>query len=246
MTKENSNKQAKRKDTGVIEGYLLQAGFPSEALLEKFSLEYHKGTPPSRLRNKFKDIRRKAYTRLFPHFSVRVLNGVYFVPSEKLLEFQEAKSTLIQEYKELESSLRKYIKEARGKPRDLRLLERVDIRLIPFRLSPTLFKNYVEKKWKPILRERSMQNQGLLRQAKAEIEQTYKEMMENAASDLNERLEKIIHKLTEISKQKIHKRALRSLNKAIERISELAQATNTTHAIHERLEIAQKLVRIQR
>lgn len=255
-----NTKEEEGKEKVIVEGVVLAVTLPSEALLEKTIREIYKKvvgirkdieTAPTKYLNRFKTLRKKFYCSILPKYAVKI-GPWYLLPTQNIPAFQDAKNKFVQEYAGLEKQLLEFAKEGNHytdilkelnlSPRTPALTERVHIRMIPLSLSQEFFTDFLEERTKRQIKEIDSEKQQLLQQAQDEMEKVRKEMIETAIDDLNTRLEELMRKLAEAAKKKITKKALKSLQNTVTNISDLSNATNTSHYVSERLKAASELI----
>ena len=208
------------KELIVVNGVLIQSSLPSKALLEKRFDEIYKNTRVgdkiiSLVRGYFLNrlgiLSKKYYCDILPRYAVRIADGIYLVPMEKIVDLEREIDELRRLYEDYERKLRdffykgiipsdvrknakfykgyrdvvtdyiKRISKGRVKVELPSISDRVKINFYPLRIDPTLWENYVSDKLKRKERE-------LVKRLEEDLERARREAVQTAQADIKKKL----------------------------------------------------------
>ena len=221
MAKKNITKSPNSKELIVVNGVLIQSTLPSKALLEKRFDEIYKDVRVgdkfvSLVRgwflNRLSVLARKYYCEILPRYAVRIADGLYLVPMEKLVNLEREIDDLRRLYEDYEKKLKDFFYHGEI-PDDVRrnakfyegykdiVLEyirrvskdknvKIELPSIVDRVKINLFPLRIDPTlWKNYVDEElQRREQELIRKLEEDLERARREAIQTAQADIKKRL----------------------------------------------------------
>ncbi len=216
-------------------------------------------------KNKMKRLSAKFYTQILSEHAVKIADGMYLVPTSRAPEFLREVEKLREEYRVYEEKLRAFFyrrevpeglrKTAKIEPEYLDVLEeylqgrgmslsdieipaiekRVSVSLIPLRLAPELFENYVEERARRLRDEK-------LREVADEVREVREQMVAKIEEEVERKIAELTEKLKEAAKAKVTKKRLRKLKENLKSIEQLASELGMAEIHSPKLRAAEGMI----
>ena len=249
---------SERKELIVVQGVVINSRLPSPALLERRFEEIYRQVDVGRkvirlvrgyFLNRLSSLARKYYCEILPKYAVRIADGLYIVPMEKLVDLEREIDELKRLYRDYEEKLKAffyrgeiptdvkrnakfyeeykdivldYIKRLSNGKVEIELpniVERVRINLYPLKIDPNLWKSYVSDELKK-------REHDLIKKLEEDIERARREAVQTAQADIKKRLlelnEAAVKALNQLKKRRKVNQATR--NKIVRMLDELKKS----------------------
>jgi len=254
VKRKRKTKVSKSKELIVINGVLIQSTLPSKALLEKRFEEIYKDVRVgdkfiSLVRgyflNRLSILARKYYCEILPRYAVRIADGLYLVPMEKIVDLEKEINNLRGLYEDYEKKLKgffyhgiipynvrknaKFYEEYKEIVLDyiqsISKEKNVEIELpsIVDRVKINLFPLKIDPSlWRNYVDEKlKKREQELIRKLEEDLERARREAVQTAQADIKKRLldlnQTIIKALNQLKKKRrIYPSTRRKLGRMLE------------------------------
>ncbi len=216
-------------------------------------------------RNRLKRLAARYYTGILSEHAVKIADGMYLVPTKRAPAFLSEVERLREEYREYEEKLRAFFyhreipegvrKSAKIDPEYLDVLEeylqekgmslsdieipaiadRVTIGLIPLRIAPELFENYIEESARKLRDDR-------LREVAEEVKAVREQMVASVEEEVEKKIVELAEKLREAARAKVTRRRLKFLRARVKDVEKLATELGMAEKHSARLHVMKGII----